>query len=456
MVRDRFRWEARALLSLGLPMMATQFCIMAMGFIDTAMAGHYDAVDLAGVAMGGNVLWPVFMLMTGFSMALTPIVAQLRGAGRVGESGAVARQGIWIALIASVVTVAIIVEAEPLYRWAGVDAEVTRVAMGYLRAVAWGVPASLVYVTLRHVAEGLGHTRPPMLIAVAALPVNAVLNYALIFGKFGFPELGGIGCGWATAAVFWTEPLLMIFVLSRPYFRETRLIEGFEGPRWGDVIRILRIGAPIGITVFVEMALFSVVGFLVGALGVTTLAAHSIASNLGWLTYVIPMGLGSAASVRVGYFVGAGDFARARFSAVSAFGISLSYGLLVSVLLVALRHLLVNVYTNDTDVLEMAANLVLIIAAYQIMDDTQVTAGGALRGYKDTRVPMICTLLGYWVVALPLGAVLGYGWFGFSPLGVYGFWVGMTLGLALVALSMGARLWWTSRDEKLVVRLART
>jgi MATE family multidrug resistance protein len=144
MVGERFRGEARSLLSLGLPMMATQFCIMAMGFIDTAMAGHYDAVDLAGVAMGGNVLWPVFMLMTGLSMALTPIVAQLRGAGRVGESGAIMRQGIWIALIASVVTVVIVVQAEPLYHWAGVDAEVTRVAMGYLRAVAWGVPASLV------------------------------------------------------------------------------------------------------------------------------------------------------------------------------------------------------------------------------------------------------------------------------------------------------------------------
>ncbi len=456
MVSERFRCEARDLLSLGLPMMATQFCIMAMGFIDTAMAGHYDAVDLAGVAMGGNVLWPVFMLMTGLSMALTPIVAQLRGAGRVGESGAVVRQGIWIALIASVLTVVIIVEAEPLYRWAGVDEEVIRVAMGYLRAVAWGVPASMVYVALRHVAEGLGHTRPPMLIAVAALPVNAALNYVLIFGKLGFPELGGVGCGWATAAVFWTEPLLMLFVVTRPYFRETRLVERVDGPRWAEIRRILRIGAPVGTTIFLEMAVFSVIGFLIGTMGVTALAAHSVASNLSWLTYVIPMGLGSAASVRVGYFVGSDDFDRARFSAASAFRISLAYALLVSILLVGLRHLLVGVYTNDPAVLEVAANLVLLIAAFQIVDDTQVTVGGALRGYKDTRVPMIFSLLGYWAVALPLGAVLGYGWLGFQPLGVYGFWVGMTFGLMLVAVSVGARLWWTSRDEKLVAHLART
>ena len=456
MLSDRFRGEARALLRLGLPMMATQFCIMAMGFIDTAMAGHYDAVDLAGVAMGGNVLWPVFMLMTGLSMALTPIVAQLRGAGRVGESGSVAWQGIWIALIASVVTVGIVVEAEPLYRWAGVDEAVISVAMGYLRAVAWGVPASMVYVALRHVAEGLGHTRPPMLIAVAALPVNAALNYVLIFGKFGFPELGGVGCGWATAAVFWTEPLLMLFVVTRPYFRETRLVEGVEGPRWAETRRILRVGAPIGATVFLEMAVFSVVGFLIGTMGVINLAAHSVAANLSWLTYVIPMGLGSAASVRVGYFVGSGDLGGARFSAASACRISLVYALLVSILLVALRHLLVGVYSNDPAVLEVAANLVLLIAAFQIFDDTQVTVGGALRGYKDTRVPMICSLLGHWVVSLPLGAVLGYGWFGFQPLGVYGFWVGMTFGLMLVAVSVGVRLWLTSRDEKLVARLART
>jgi MATE family multidrug resistance protein len=456
MVSERFGSEARALASLGLPMIVTQFCIMAMGFIDTAMAGHYDAVDLAGVAMGGNVLWPVFMLMTGLSMALTPIVAQLRGAGRVGESGAVVRQGLWIALFASVVTVVIVAEAEPLYHWAGVDPEVVRVAMGYLRAVAWGVPASLAYVTLRHVAEGLGHTRPPMLIAVAALPVNAALNYVLIFGMFGFPKLGGVGCGWATAAVFWTEPLLMLFVVARPYFRETGLLERVDPPKWSEISRILRIGAPIGATIFLEMAVFSVIGFLIGAMGVTTLAAHSIASNLGWLTYVIPMGLGSAASVRVGYFVGAGDLGRARSSAASAYWISLSYALLVSVLIVGLRHLLVGVYTNDTAVLEVAANLVLLIAAYQIADDTQVTASGALRGYKDTRVPMISSLLGYWVVALPLGAVLGYGWLGFSPIGVYGFWVGMTVGLTLVSVSLGIRLWWLSRDERLVARLART
>jgi MATE family multidrug resistance protein len=396
------------------------------------------------------------MLMTGLSMALTPIVAQLRGAGRVGASGAVAWQGIWIALIASVVTVVIVVEAEPLYRWAGVDGEVTLVAMGYLRAVAWGVPASMVYVALRHVAEGLGHTRPPMLIAVAALPVNAALNYVLIFGKLGFPELGGVGCGWATAAVFWTEPLLMVFVVTRPYFRETRLVERIDRPSWAEMRRILKIGAPVGATVFVEMAVFSVIGFLIGTMGVTALAAHSVASNLSWLTYVMPMGLGSAASVRVGYYVGSDDLARARFSAASALRISLAYALLVSILLVGLRHLLVSVYTNDLAVLELAANLVLLIAAFQIADGTQVTVGGALRGYKDTRVPMICSLLGYWAVALPLGAVLGYGWLGFQPLGVYGFWVGMTFGLMLVAVSVGARLWWTSRDEKLVMRLART
>jgi MATE family multidrug resistance protein len=396
------------------------------------------------------------MLMTGLSMALTPIVAQLQGAGRVGESGVAVRQGIWIALIASVVTVAIVVQAEPLYRWAGVDEEVIHVAMGYLRAIAWGVPASLVYVALRHVAEGLGHTRPPMLIAVAALPVNAALNYVLIFGKLGFPKLGGVGCGWATAAVFWMEPLLMLFVVARPYFRETRLLERVDGPSWTEIRRILRIGAPIGATIFLEMAVFSVVGFLIGSMGVTMLAAHSIASNLSWLTYVMPMGLGSAASVRVGYFVGAGDFTRARFSAASAFRISMIYALLVSVLLVALRHLLVAVYTNDQAVLAVAANLVLLIAAFQIVDDTQVTAGGALRGYKDTRVPMVCSLLGYWAVALPLGAALGYGWLGFPPLGVYGFWLGMTFGLTLVAVSLGVRLRWTSRDEKLVSRLART
>jgi MATE family multidrug resistance protein len=453
-IPDYFRSEAFALLRLGIPMVATQLFIMGMSFLDTAMAGHYGAADLAGVALGGAVLWPVFMFMTGLTMAITPIVSQLRGAERIGDSGAVVRQGLWIALFTSLLTIAIIINAEPLYHWAGVDAAVVDVAMGYLYAVAWGMPGSMIYVVLRYTSEGLGHPRPPMIIAGSALALNAPLNYVLIFGKLGAPELGGVGCGWATAAVMWLELLLMSIVVRRPFFRVTGMSSRFSGPDPKEIWRIFKIGAPIGAMIFLEMVVYSVIGFLVGSIGVNALAAHSIAGNLNWLTYVIPMSLGSAASIRVGFHVGAGDIQASRNAATTAFLMSLGYAIAVSTLLLGLRQLLVSIYSNDAAVLEIAANLMIFVAVYQIVDDTQATMSGALRGYKDTRMPMIYSLVGYWIVAMPLGHALAKGWLGYAPIGVYGYWTGMTIGLFLVALCDGQRLWRTSRDPSRIERLA--
>jgi MATE family multidrug resistance protein len=432
-------------------MVATQLFIMGMGFLDTAMAGRYSSTDLAGVAIGGNLMWPVFMFMTGLTMAITPMVAQLTGAKKVPDAGAIARQGVWMALIASLATMVILQNAEPLFHWIGIDAAVTAVATGYLDAAAWGMPASMIYVVLRYTSEGLGHTRPPMVIAGAAFVLNAPLNYLFIYGAFGFPELGGVGCGWATAIVMWFEVLAMLIVVRKPFFRATNFLAHITGPDLGIIIRILKIGLPIGLTIFLEMAVYSVIGFLIATLGVSALAAHSIAGNLNWLTYVIPMSLGSAAAIRVGFYVGAGRPEVSRQVAATAFQISLVYAVIVSLIVVTLRYALVSIYTEDEAVLSIAANLLLIIAVYQIVDDTNATMAGALRGYKDTRVPMVFSLVGYWLFALPLGHYLATGP---AALGVYGYWTGMAIGLLLVAVCMGARLWNTSHNTTRIEQLA--
>jgi MATE family multidrug resistance protein len=435
-------------------MMATQFFIMATGFLDTVMAGRYSAVDLAGVAMGSNVLWPVFMLLTGITMALTPIVSQLRGSGSGRAAGTRIRQGLWITVLTSTVIVVVILNAEHLFRAIDLDEAVIVVAVGYLDAIAWGVPPVVVYVALRHTSEGLGKTMPPMLIAGAVLPINAFLNYAFIYGNFGFPELGGAGCGWATAIVFWLELGLMILVVRLPFFRATRVWEVFEWPNRIEIARLLKVGVPIGLSVFLEMAVYSVITFMIGRIGVVEVAAHSIAGNLNWLTYVLPMSLGAAASIRVGYFVGAQELGSARHVAGVAFRVSIGYAVVMSMLLVAFRMFLVSIYTNDPQVLEIAANLMLFIAVYQIVDDTLATTVGALRGYKDTKVPMIFSLIGFWLIALPLGTVMAFGSGAMEPLGVYGYWTGLTIGLFLVAVAMIVRLWRTSHDEARVAILA--
>ncbi len=445
--------EVRALARLGAPMVATQFCIMAMGFLDTAMAGNYASVDLAGVALGGNILWPVFMLMSGLNMALTPMSAHLRGEGRTGEIGALAQQGLWLALVAAVVSAAIMLNAAPILALFDVDAQAADIASDYLAAVAWGMPGAMLYVTLRFTCEGLGQTVPPMLIAASALVINGVLNYVFIYGAFGMPALGGVGCGWATAITMWLQFAMILLLLRRPWYRATGILDCLRGLDPSRVLSLLKVGLPIGLTVFLEMAVFSLLGFLVGSLGVTALAAHSIAGNINWGTYVIPMSIGSAASIRVGWHVGRRALSDARVVAKTAFFVALFYSLVASTLLLAIRSWLPGVYTNDSEVVAITASLLIIVAIYQVVDCTQATMVGVLRGYKDTRVPMLYSFVGLWLVALPLSAGLGFGWWGVEY-GVYGFWCGMAVGLAIVCFLMGRRLWRTSRDETKVLALA--
>ena len=435
-------------------MAATQFFIMAMGFLDTAMAGHYHSTHLAGVALGGNVFWPIFMLLTGCTMSVTPIVAQLVGGGRTRQVGIVLRQGLLVALAASAVAIVLVLNAHPVFALFGVDSTAADIATRYLSAAAFGLPAVMCYIVLRYGSEGLGHTLGPMVIAGLVLLLNGVLNYAFIYGRFGAPELGGEGCGWATAIVMWFELAAMIVLARFRYFRITGLWHRFEPPNAREIKRILKIGIPIGLSSFVGMALFAIVGFLVGSLGVMPLAAHSIAGHINWATFVIPMSLGSAAGIRIGFYVGAGEFARAARVARVAFAISLFYAVAVSVVLVIFRHNAVAVYSGDAEVVGLAATLILLIAIYQVFDDTQGTMAGALRGYKDTRAPMVYSLLGYWALALPLGMALAFGWLGLPNMGVFGFWIALSVGLAAVAVAMGLRLYRTGRDPVRIARLA--
>ena len=261
---------------LGWPMVLTQLFIMGTGFIDTAMAGHYGAVDLAGVALGGNFMWPLFFLATGISMALMPITSQLHGANRVAEVGHQLRQSLWLCLINSIFLIAALQYATHIFLYAGIDAQTAQIAGDYLYGLSWGIPPVIFYISFRYVLEGLGHTRPPMIIAASILPLNALLNYVLIYGKFGFPELGGVGCGYATAMVFWIELAFMLLVLRKPYFRVTQFFANFEGPRLQTMGKIFKLGLPIALTVFLEMALFGVIGVFIAKIGVTEMAAHSI------------------------------------------------------------------------------------------------------------------------------------------------------------------------------------
>lgn len=436
-------------------MVLTQFFIMGTGFIDTAIAGRYSAADLAGVSLGGNVLWPCFMLLTGVTMALAPITSHLRGADSVAKIGHQIRQGLWLCLGCSALLMLILHNVAEIYTFTGIEPAIADIAEDYLHAVSWGIPPIIIYVALRHSLEGLGKTRPPMIIAGSVLPLNAFLNYAFVYGEFGFPEMGGAGCGWATAICFWIQLIVMLSLLSKPYFKETGLTAVFELPVFKTCKEILQLGIPIGIAIFLEMAVFGIVGFLVARLGVIEMAAHSIAGNLNWMTYVIPMSIGSAASIRIGYLVGSGDLAAARSTAAAIFRFSLAYALLMSLVLIGLRYQLVAIFTNNLQVVDIAVVLILFIAVYQTVDNAQAVIIGALRGYKDTTVPMIYGLIGYWLIALPTGFVLAEGLITSTAIGVYGYWIGIAFGLFIVAICVGIRLKHISNNATKVLALSK-
>ena len=446
--------ELNVLLRLSAPMIATQFFIMGMGFVDTAMSGQYSSLDLAGVAMGGVILWPLFMLFAGVLTALTPMVSQHVGGGRRLAVGALIQQGIWVAMIFGVILFLLVRISEPLLILFDVAPEAVSIAMAYLKAASWGCPAVMLYVTLRYACEGLGQTLLPMLIAGTTLPINAGLNYVLIYGLFGAPELGGEGCGWATAITMWFELGVMLLVIRRPWLRNTGLFERVLKPKLATIKSILQVGLPIGMTMFLEMTVFSLVSLLVGSIGIAAIGANTIGGNLNWFVFVIPMALGSAASIRVGYHVGAKDYALAAKVARLSVLISATYAFLASLVLVLGREVLPRIYTSDPAVLALTAEVLLIVAAYQFFDCTQATMIGALRGYKDTQYPMIISIIGYWLIALPVGTILGWGLLGWN-LGVLGFWIGLGCGVGFVALFAIVRLYRTSRDVDRISQFSR-
>ena len=332
--------------------------------------------------------------------------------------------------------------------------EAVSIAMAYLKAASWGCPAVMLYVTLRYACEGLGQTLLPMLIAGTTLPINAGLNYVLIYDLFGAPELGGEGCGWAAAITMWFELGVMLLVIRRPWLRNTGLFERVLKPKLAPIKSILQIGLPIGMTMFLEMTVFSLVSLLVGSIGIAAIGANTIGGNLNWFVFVIPMALGSAASIRVGYHVGAKDYARAAKVARLSVLISATYAFLASLVLVLGREVLPRIYTSDPAVLVLTAEVLLIVAAYQFFDCTQATIIGALRGYKDTQYPMIISIIGYWLIALPVGTILGWGLLGWN-LGVLGFWIGLGCGVGFVALFAVVRLYRTSRDVDRISQFSR-
>jgi MATE family multidrug resistance protein len=326
--------------------------------------------------------------------------------------------------------------AHPLLAFMGVDPAIIPPALGYLDAISWGTPGLCGFLLLRMVSEGLSNTRAVMYFSSLGLAINIPANYALMFGEFGFPRMEVVGCGYASALTQWLQFAgFLAYVFVKPRYRKIGLLRLPAPPRWPDITRILHLGLPIGGSVFIEGSLFASAALLMGSLGTTTTAAHQAAINFSGLAFMIPLGVGMAITIRVGNALGRNDPAGARRAGLAGFAIVLVTQLASASFMLLYPEAVVAIYTDDPGVRAVAVELLFLAAIFQLPDGFQAAGAGALRGLKDTRIPMLFTVIAYWLVGLPLGYSLGI----HLGYGAEGMWVGLIGGLSIAAILMIGR-----------------
>lgn len=438
--------EFRRLGTLTAPLVVTQISQMGMTVVDVVITGRYGYVDQAGVGLGTSLFWPIMLLLTGTLMAVTPTVAQLNGARRVAETGFVVRQALWLALFLAIVIVLALNNVEPVYRFIGVDELAIPISVSYLRGVSFGVPALLGYFVLKNLCEGMGMTVPSMLILISALTIKIPLTYALVFGIGEFSGLGGVGSGYATAAIMWYQLLCIVVAVSITRIRHSGVFARFDFPKFEVIGKLTKLGFPIGLTIFVEVSFFSFAGLMIGKLGAQAFASHQISMSVGGLGFMIPLALGMASTIRVGTNVGAARFHVVRRTVGVATVVGFLIALVVALIMLTFRHQIVALYSTDPAVLTLAAQLLLLCALYQVFDASQVISVGALRGFKDTTIPMILATVSYWALGMPVGYVLAFGIRNFAGMGAIGFWYGLVFGLLVSACLQFLRLRWVTKN----------
>jgi len=432
-------------LQLAIPVVVGMVASFSMNFVDTLMAGRLPdkEIALAGIATGGAIWSAMLMFVLGVLMALQPVVAQVDGAGKRSEGGAAARQGMWIALAVSIPFVLFLRAGGPVLQWMAVGADIVPTAIEYMDAISWGAPGICLLLTLRFFSEGSGYTRPTMYMGLLGIVLNVPLNYVLMFGKLGLPALGAEGCGVATSIVIWAQLLMMFFYVRwHAHFKEFELFRRWDWPQWAAISKLLKIGLPIGTGIFVEGSLFIGAALLIARLGALPASAHLIAINYSALMFMVPLGLASAVTTRVGNALGRGEPEAARYAGLIGLLIVLFTQTLSAASMIIIPGFIVRIYTDDPAITTIAVGLLFYSAIFQYADGIQICAAGALRGLKDTVVPMFINMVSYLLVGLSVGYYLTFN----KAMGPAGMWIGMIVGLSFGAVLLLGRFLSKSRQ----------
>ena len=439
------RDKIRRLLSIMLPIIGTQIAIIGMYFFDASMSGQAGDVDLAGAAIGGNLWMPVQTGINGVLLAGMPLIAHLLGAGEKDKIKVVVRHGLLLGtFFALLVILGGIIFAPIFLSYMGLAPDVEYVATWYLVGVGIGILPFFLISPLRCLVDTLGYTHLTMKIYMLALPINACLNYVLIFGKFGLPRLGGIGAGVATGLTFWILLLMFLFVVTRlPNFKEYHLFDKVKIAK--EVFKeYLKIGVPMGVSIFVETSIFGVVAFLVAKFGTEVIAAHQAALNFSSVVYMVPLSFSLALTIVVGVEAGAKRFEMAKDYTI----IGLQMSLLCTCCYVGLEYIwreqVALIYSSNPQVVDITVHFIIYAILWEFSDAVAAPIQGILRGYKDVNATFWAGVFAYWGVALPLGLYFDYvcGW------GPDAYWISLIIGITACATALSLRLVWLQKKIK--------
>lgn len=434
--RTRIKSEFKLLMQIGFPVIIGNLLQISMSVVDTLMAGNLSPRDLAAVAVGGSLFMPVMIFGAGVLMAVSPIVAQHFGARNLLQIGKTTRQSLWLALLLAIPSMFILRNMSFVLVLLEVEPDIVPLTLGYMDAISWGIIPFYFYLALRYFNEGISATKPAMYISIIGLFFNILGNYTLMYGKFGFPKLGAVGTGYASAIVMFVMCIaIFVYTYRKKAYTRFEIFQNLRLPDKKYISELVRVGVPIGVSMCMEVTMFAVVALFMGSLGTYAVAGHQIAINFASITFMLAFGLSAAITVRVGQVVGRSGIKEARFSGFVGIGLASIFMCLTALIMFLFPGFITGLYTNDVELQEIAISLIYMAAIFQLSDGLQVTGSGALRGLKDTKIPMVVNLIAYWIVGLPLGYYLGIN----LQWGPEGLWIGLIAGLTVAGILHNTR-----------------
>lgn len=433
--------ELRATFVLAWPLVIAQLAQTALTTTDVIMMGWLGTTSLAAGTLATTFLMPFLLLGMGTVGAVAPLVAQARGARDIKAVRRIVRQGFWVSILMATLLVPVIMQVGPVLTLLGQDPDASAMAAQYIQIAVWTLFPGLASVAVRSLLSAFDSTRIILLVTLGGVLVNATGNYLLMFGTFGLPRLELRGAAISTLltslAMF---ALLLTYALRHRRFKRFNLLIRFWKPDWLRFREIFRIGTPIGLTILAEVGLFTAAALLMGRLGIDEIAAHAVALQCASMAFMVPLGLGTAATVRVGIAYGRRDPEGIRKAGWTAFALGTAFMTVSCIVFLTMGPTIVSWFLDpaspeNANALRLAATFLVVAGFFQIVDGAQVVAAHALRGLSDTKIPMLVAIVGYWLVGLPVAYVFGFilDWRG------VGIWTGLAAGLALVAAILVAR-----------------